>query len=407
MERSSPRSTLAEERLRDLQALTDVSLGHLDVDDLLIELLDRVLIVLEADTAAVLLLDDRTQELVARAARGIEEEVRQGVRIPVGRGFAGRIAAERLPVILDHVDETTVTNPLLWEAGIQAMLGVPLLIGGDVIGVLHVGTLGSRRFTGEDAELLQVVADRVAGATQARQLEVERAAARAIQRSLLPTALPVVPGLEFATRYLPAGGADLGGDWYDVFVLPSDVVWVVAGDVGGHGFRASVVMGRLRSTIRAYALEGRQPDEVLDLADRKLQHFEPSEIATVTCAAMTPPYKELCLATAGHPPPVLAKPGCPAAFVETERSLPLGAPSNFARSSTTVPLPPGCVLFLYTDGLVERRYESLDVGLERLRAAVKADRAERVCRTVLDELIGPSVPADDVAMVTIRAVPEP
>src|SRR5213079_2037387 len=151
-------NTFAEERLRDLKALTDVSLGHLDVEDLLIELLDRVLAILDADTAAILLLDERTNELVARAARGIEEEVRQGVRIPVGRGFAGRIAAERLPVILDHVDETTVTNPLLWEAGIQAMLGVPLMIGGMVIGVLHVGTLGSRRFNGKDAELLQVVA---------------------------------------------------------------------------------------------------------------------------------------------------------------------------------------------------------------------------------------------------------
>src|SRR5436305_11259488 len=124
-------STFAEERLRDLKALTDVSLGHLDVEDLLIELLDRVLAILDADTAAVLLLDDRSNELVARAARGIEEEVRQGVRIPVGHGFAGRIAAERRPLIIDRVDEMTVTNTLLWEAGIQAMLGVPLLIAGN------------------------------------------------------------------------------------------------------------------------------------------------------------------------------------------------------------------------------------------------------------------------------------
>src|SRR3954467_11681208 len=147
-------STFAEERLRDIQALTDVSLGHLDVEDLLIELLDRVLAILDADTAAVLLLGESTNELVARAARGIEEEVRQGVRIPVGRGFAGTIAAERRPVILDRVDETTVFNQILWEAGIQAMAGVPLLVGGRVIGVLHVGTLGTRKFTPEDAELL-------------------------------------------------------------------------------------------------------------------------------------------------------------------------------------------------------------------------------------------------------------
>ncbi|MBV8385715.1 MAG: GAF domain-containing protein, partial [Acidimicrobiia bacterium] len=106
----------AEDRLRDLRAVTDASLGQLDVDDLLVELLDRVLWILDADTAAVL-LDDGAGQLVARAARGVEEEVRQGVRIPVGRGFAGTVAATRLPVIIDRVDETTVTNPILWETG--------------------------------------------------------------------------------------------------------------------------------------------------------------------------------------------------------------------------------------------------------------------------------------------------
>ena len=82
--------------------------------DLLVELLDRVLVILDADTAAVLLLDERTNELVARAARGVEEEVRQGVRIPVGRGFAGTIAARQRPVIIDEVSQSTVTNPILW-----------------------------------------------------------------------------------------------------------------------------------------------------------------------------------------------------------------------------------------------------------------------------------------------------
>src|SRR4029077_10871602 len=100
--------------VRVLQALTDPSAGHRDVDDLLVELLDRVLEILDADTAAVLLLDQRTDELVARAARGIEEEVRQGVRIPVGRGFAGTVAAQMRPMVIDRVDETTVTNPILW-----------------------------------------------------------------------------------------------------------------------------------------------------------------------------------------------------------------------------------------------------------------------------------------------------
>jgi phosphoserine phosphatase RsbU/P len=392
---------LAEDRLRDLQRLTDTTLGHLDVDDLLFELLDRVLDILDGDTAAVLLLDERTDELVARAARGLEEEVRQGVRIPVGRGFAGTIAAQMRPVIIDRVDETTVSNPILWEAGLQAMVGVPLLVGGRVIGVLHVGTLGSRKFTPEDADLLQVVADRVAGPTQTRELEVQRVAARALQRSLLPTALPTMPELTFAARYLPAGGAALGGDWYDVFVLPSGAVWVVAGDVGGHGFRASVVMGRLRSTIRAYALEGHSPEKVLELADHKLEHFEPGDIATVACAVTSPPFAEMCIASAGHPPPVLARPGAGAAFLDIGAGALLGAGWHLGRTSTTVPMPRGAVLFFYTDGLVERRGEALDTSLERLRSAVVAGEADVVCHTVLDRLVGSAVPEDDIAMVAV------
>jgi putative methionine-R-sulfoxide reductase with GAF domain len=394
-------TSAAEDRLRDLQALTDVRLGHLAVEDLLVELLDRVLGILEADTAAVLLLDERSNELVARAARGIEEEVRQGVRIPVGRGFAGRVAAEKQAVILDHVDDTTVTNPLLWEAGIQVMLGVPLLAAGGVIGVLHVGRKDARPFTAHDAELLHVVADRVAGATHARELELERAAARVLQRSLLPSALPRISDLELAARYMPAGGGDLGGDWYDAFTLRSGQVWVVTGDVAGHGFRAAVVMGRLRSTIRAYALEERSPEQVLELADHKLQHFEPEEMATVACAVASPPFDSVRLAIAGHLPPVLAAPGELPALLELDTGPPLGA-SDHRRASTVVTLAPGAVLLLYTDGLVERRTEPLDAGFNRLLASVGAEHPEIVCRRAIDGLIGPGLPADDVALIAAR-----
>jgi phosphoserine phosphatase RsbU/P len=121
----------AEELLREIGIVTDWGFGHLDVDELLTMLLDRVLGLLLCDTASALLYDAASNQLVARAARGVEEEVRQGVRVPVGAGFAGRIAAERRPVILDKVDSSTVTNPILWEKGIRTMLGVPMLAGGN------------------------------------------------------------------------------------------------------------------------------------------------------------------------------------------------------------------------------------------------------------------------------------
>jgi signal transduction histidine kinase len=165
------------ERLRRLQSVTDAALAHLDLDTLLAELLVRTREVLQVDTCAALLLDSQTNELVARAAVGLEEEVEQGMRVPLGAGFAGTIAARKQPVILPDVDHAHVLNPLLREKGVKSMLGVPLIVGGEVLGVLHVGSLTYRTFTSANVELLQLVADRAALAIEhARLYEAEREA---------------------------------------------------------------------------------------------------------------------------------------------------------------------------------------------------------------------------------------
>jgi GAF domain-containing protein/anti-sigma regulatory factor (Ser/Thr protein kinase) len=171
----------SHERLRHLQAISDAALAHLRLDDLLDELLRRLTGVLSTDTAAVLLLDD-DGTLVPRAAKGIEEEV-GAIRIPVGRGFAGRIAAERRPVAIPDVEHSEVLNPILREKGVRSLLGVPLLVEGAVIGVLHVGTLTRRDFTEEDGQLLQLGADRIAVAIDhARLYESERQTAEQLRR---------------------------------------------------------------------------------------------------------------------------------------------------------------------------------------------------------------------------------
>src|ERR671915_988576 len=132
--------------LSALQSVTDAALAYLAQDDLLEELLSRITGVLSADTAAILLLDERAGVLRARAARGIEEEVERGVQIPVGRGFAGRIAAERRAIAIEDVHHADILNPILREKGIRSLLGVPLLVEGRPIGVLHVGSLSARIF---------------------------------------------------------------------------------------------------------------------------------------------------------------------------------------------------------------------------------------------------------------------
>jgi GAF domain-containing protein len=172
----------ARERIENVQAVTDAALAHLEVNELLNVLLPRIRDILRADTCAVLLYDDETNELVARAALGIEEEVEQGVRIPVGGGFAGQIAADKRPVILDDVDHSNVLNPILREKGIKSMFGVPLVVEGEVLGVLHVGSLVPRQFRDDEVELLQLVADRAALAIEhARVFEAERAARERIE----------------------------------------------------------------------------------------------------------------------------------------------------------------------------------------------------------------------------------
>jgi signal transduction histidine kinase len=185
---SRPGFGAPEEMLRKLQAVTDAALAHLSLDELLDALLGRVREALETDTCAVLLLDESGTELVARAAKGLEEEAEQGVRIPLGEGFAGRIASERKPVAIADVDRSIVLNPVLLEKGVKSLLGAPLVAHAELLGVIHVGTLVQRNFTAGDTELLQIVADRVALAVERALIYDELIRLAQVQRDFLSLA---------------------------------------------------------------------------------------------------------------------------------------------------------------------------------------------------------------------------
>jgi phosphoserine phosphatase RsbU/P len=323
----------------------------------------------------------------------------------VGRGFAGRIAAEQKPVILDHVDHTTVLNPILWQKGIRSMIGVPLLAGGRVIGVLHVGSLTPRQFTSQDAGLLQLAADRAALAVQSMTSQADRVAVGALQRSLIPAALPALAGAELAGRYIPGSGV-VGGDWYDVFCLPSGELGVVIGDVAGSGLPAAVIMGRMRSALRAYALESPDPAEVLGKLDRKMQHFEPDAMATVLYAVAEPALDRIHISLAGHLAPVVARPGEPARVADVAPGLMIGVGPGAQRPVTTLKVEPGVLFCFYTDGLVERPDQPLDDGLTRLCEAVVAAPAEDACARVMGTVIGGEAARDDIALLMLRRQPQ-
>jgi len=211
-------------RLRDLEVISEAALTHLDLDLLLENLLDRIRTVMRTDTAVALLLDPSGKELIASWARGLEEEVEAGVRVPVGKGFAGRVAATRAPMYIPDVQTAELVNPLLAQRGLSALLGVPLLVEGRLLGVLHVGSVAHRVFTTDDERTLQLLADRVALAIQqARLYQAERVASRRLEflaeaSELLGSTLEYDTALQrlsvLAVPYL--------GDWCVIDMLRSD-----------------------------------------------------------------------------------------------------------------------------------------------------------------------------------------
>jgi phosphoserine phosphatase RsbU/P len=392
----------AEEKLRDIRAITDSRLSLLDPQELLDELVARVREALQVDTVVVLLADRSRRYLIATSSSGLEEEVLQGVRVPMGKGFAGRIAATALPVILDEVSPSNVVNPLLLDKGLKSMMGAPLLAEGLAIGVIHVGSFSPRTFSQHDLDLLQLTADRAAMSVQAAAARMDRAAATALQRSLLPSALPDIPGLEIAARYVPGSGR-VGGDWYDVFPLPSGETCAVIGDVTGSGLRAAAIMGRARSALRAYALETSDPAEILERLDHKMRYFEPEGLLTVQCAVITPGLDRMRVSSAGHPPPIIRRPGHEPVLAEVAPDVLIGIPALGGRRVTSLELPVGAVLCMYTDGLVERRGQPIDEGLDRLRRAVTGGDPEAGCAAVMAAMADSSH-VDDVALLMFRRV---
>jgi phosphoserine phosphatase RsbU/P len=387
------------EQLRRLLAVTDSTLSRLGVGDLLTELASRTRELMASDTCTILLLDPSGRELVATAASGSEVEVRREIRVPVGEGFAGRIAATAQPLIIDRVDQSTVMNPFLIEERLATMAGVPIVASGRVLGVIHVGSHTYREFTDDDIELLRLVADRAAIAAQTRISRVERQTTVALQRSLLPARPPHIRGFDVAARYVPGAEVGVGGDWYDLFALPSGHVGVVIGDVAGNGLRAAVVMGRIRSALRAYALETHDPADVLARLDRKIQLFEPDAMATAVYAVIDPDRSNVSISLAGHLPPILLDEHGTPRLLDAAPDLPLGAYPNMPRTAKSISLPPA--LFLYTDGLVERRDRPLGDGIADLLAALGPGTADDLCREAMTVLH--DAPAeDDVALLAIR-----
>jgi serine phosphatase RsbU (regulator of sigma subunit) len=242
-------------------------------------------------------------------------------------------------------------------------------------------------------------AERLTERTQ-EQLAEQRSIALVLQQAMLPETLPEIDGLRMQASYLPgAAGVDIGGDWYDIVPLDARRAFFVIGDVSGRGLAAATTMAALRFAVHAFVSEGHQPGEVLDRLTKLLDVERDKQFATILCGVLDAEQHTLTLANAGHLPPLLV--ADTVRFIDVDGDPPIGVANGRSYSTVTVEVPDEAVLLAFTDGLVERRGEPLDAGLERLRSAIEP-------HATVDEVFQQIVPtfaagsSDDIAIVGVQ-----
>jgi serine phosphatase RsbU (regulator of sigma subunit)/CheY-like chemotaxis protein len=294
---------------------------------------------------------------------------------------------------------------------LEGWLAVPLTgRNGRVLGLIEAGDKAEGDFTEADESMLVQLAQLASVAVEnAEMFEREHEIAETLQRSLLPQRLPALSEVRLDARYLPAGGGrEVGGDWFDAIVLPEGRVALAVGDVAGRGTQAAAVMGQLRIGMRAYAVQGLDPADVLRSLDRLLQGLSAAYMATAFYLLLDPATETARFANAGHPPPLAIGPDGGVRWMDEGVAVPLGVQPDGegAYSTCELSVPRGSTLLLYTDGLVEERSSPIDDGLTRLRRAVEPPAVDLgvLCDRVLERMnaYGKS---DDVALLAARLAP--
>jgi GAF domain-containing protein/anti-sigma regulatory factor (Ser/Thr protein kinase) len=334
---------------------------------------------------------------------------------PIARAFrTGEIQVEPSvdrALVASIVDDREYIDTVL-ELSQGGALMVPLMVRGRAVGVITFALeRAGRRFDDDDVWLARELAGRAAvGIDNASRYEQEHLVAELLQRAVLPERLPEPPALDLAARYLPAGpGVEVGGDWYDAFVLDDGGVGLVIGDVAGHDIAAASSMAQLRNALRAYALEGATPAVVLTRLNHLLCRSDDPLFASVIFGVLSPDRTRFRWANAGHPPMAIVH-RAGTTLLTRPRGLVLGVRSDVDYPEGDVPVRPHDLLVLYTDGLIERRGENLEAGIGRLlsvaaSAAARGPSADAVAERLLQTLLARHARADDVCLLTAWLLP--
>ncbi|MFJ9575225.1 SpoIIE family protein phosphatase [Streptomyces sp. NPDC101191] len=309
------------------------------------------------------------------------------------------------PLFFESMDQLNAAYPgLPLDAHSGARAFLPLIASGRPVGSCILGFDKPRGFDAEERTVLTALAGLIAQALErAQRYDSESALARGLQDALLPHRLPVYEGVETVGRYLPGTqGMDVGGDWYDVIETIPGHLALVIGDVQGHGVAAAATMGQLRSAVRAFALGGLPPEDVVRGTNRLLIDLDPGQFASCCYVALDPRTGVVQAARAGHPQPLLRRADGRTEVVDLAGGVVLGVDDTATYPETRMRLEPGEVLALFTDGLVERPGTDIDEGIERLRRTFAATGAGPLTETA-DRLIrearqAPDRP-DDIALL--------
>jgi serine phosphatase RsbU (regulator of sigma subunit)/anti-sigma regulatory factor (Ser/Thr protein kinase) len=399
----------ASERLQRITTELSNALTRADVAQVLLAHVDEAV---GTECAVLVSLGEGLRPTEILDSNGFEEDVaeswleaRMDASTPQGQ------AVRRLtPYHFDATDAVAgdrAHDPA--HSGHRSFLFVPLVLGRRPLALLVASAHHPLDLGPDDLRFVAALAGQAAQALdRARRFESERRIAETLQQSVLPASLPSVPGLQLAGRYLP-GTAELevGGDWYDAIPLSNGRFGLVVGDVVGKGVRAAATMGQLRNAIRAFSLDRLKPTTTLGRLSRLAEEVIETSFATVVYAELDPETGVCRYASAGHPPPVLAKLDGGVEFLDGGRGLPLGTGAAATYRQAVAELPHGAVLLFYTDGLIERRGRSLDEGFERLRTAVATAPREPdlLADHVLEHLIGDEERRDDVVLLVARLLP--
>ncbi|MFH9892715.1 SpoIIE family protein phosphatase [Streptomyces luteogriseus] len=291
----------------------------------------------------------------------------------------------------------------LAEVGPGGLAVLPLPAGNRMAGACLIGWDTPHDFGTDERALLTACAGLAGQAlVRARAFDAEHELVGMLQRQLLPRSLPRLPGAVAVARYLPStAGLELGGDWYDVIPLPDNHVALVIGDVQGHSAGAATLMGQMRTALRAYAVEGHPPDVVVAHANRLLVDMESDLFATCCYVDVDLEEGAAWCVRAGHLPPVLRYPDGGTEIAEAEGGPPLGVVTRADFPMSPLRLPPGTVIALVTDGLVETPDSDIDEGMEYLAERL-AEAAPTDMGLVADALLGNAPRSDDVALLLLR-----